>query len=138
MPNPLSAVLGKVGYVVLVVALLAVAANAAGLLAPSPAGGVMDAQTLRAQMTNKSDIFLLDVREPDEYTDGHIDGATLIPLGSLQSRVSELPKDRPIVVYCRSGRRSAEAVSQLRALGFDRAVNLTGGYTRWVAEKASK
>lgn len=138
MPNPLSAVLGKVGYVVLVVALLAAAANAAGLLAPSPAGGAMDAQTLRAQQAHNAALFLLDVREPDEYAAGHIDGATLIPLGSLQSRAAELPKDRPIVVYCRSGRRSAEAVSQLHALGFDTAVNLTGGYTRWAAENPAK
>lgn len=63
--------------------------------------------------------FLLDVRTPDEFGLGHIHGAQNIPLATLTGRLKELPKDRPIVVYCASGMRSAHARSVLKASGFD-------------------
>jgi rhodanese-related sulfurtransferase len=62
---------------------------------------------------------LLDVRTPDEFRDGHLEGAINIPLSDLAARLSELPRDRPLIVYCASGRRSARAVSALRARGID-------------------
>lgn len=80
--------------------------------------------------------FLLDVREPSEFEQVRIDGAVLIPLGELPSRLSELPKDRTIVVYCRSGRRSQMAADYLRQNGFSRIENLTGGMNAWVASHA--
>ena len=74
--------------------------------------------------------LLIDVRSPGEYEEGHIQGARLLPLPQLLSRVSELPKDRPIVCVCHSGSRSAMATKQLRALGYS-ARNMTGGMVRW-------
>jgi phage shock protein E len=61
---------------------------------------------------------LLDVRTSEEFASGHLDGAVLIPVSDLAVRMGELPRDRPVVVYCRSGRRSAAAADQLRSAGF--------------------
>ena len=77
--------------------------------------------------------FLLDVREPAEWADGHIEGATLIPLGQLAARVAELPTDREIICICRSGARSAHAQSALDRSGhFGTSYNMAGGMLRWV------
>ena len=75
---------------------------------------------------------LVDVREPAEHAAGAIDGAVLIPLRQLMARAEQLPKDRPVVVYCQSGGRSARAVAALRSQGFD-AHNLVGGLIAWRA-----
>ncbi len=75
---------------------------------------------------------LLDVREPQEWQAGHAPQADHIPLGELESRLAELPRDRQIICVCRSGRRSALAAQQLVAHGHQ-AVNLTGGMTAWAA-----
>jgi rhodanese-related sulfurtransferase len=74
--------------------------------------------------------LLLDVRQPEEYREGHIPGATLIPLGDLASRMNDLPKDREIICVCRSGNRSGSATQRLRAAGYN-AVNLQGGMISW-------
>jgi len=80
---------------------------------------------------------LLDVREPAEFTGslGHIAGARLVPLGSLMQRTSEIEKDRPVVVVCRSGARSAHATLMLRNAGFAKVANLAGGMLRWRAQR---
>lgn len=75
---------------------------------------------------------LLDVRNPDEWIAGHAPAATLIPLGDLEARHTELPADRRIVVVCRSGSRSAQATQALVGAGYD-AVNLAGGMKAWAA-----
>lgn len=76
-------------------------------------------------------IILVDVREESEWQEGHVAGAVHIPLASLNARsVSELPKDVPIYLYCRSGRRAGIAQSQLRSLGFEKAKNI-GGILDW-------
>ena len=79
---------------------------------------------------------VLDVREPGEFTGslGHIAGAKLVPLGSLMQRFSEIEKDRPVVVVCRSGARSAQATVLLRNAGFAKVANLAGGMLRWRAQ----
>jgi DMSO/TMAO reductase YedYZ molybdopterin-dependent catalytic subunit/rhodanese-related sulfurtransferase len=76
--------------------------------------------------------LLLDVREPDEWAESHAAGATLIPMGEVQARRHELPRERRIVVVCRSGGRSAAITDALRTYGYD-AVNLTGGMCAWTA-----
>ncbi|HEX2065584.1 MAG TPA: rhodanese-like domain-containing protein, partial [Candidatus Thermoplasmatota archaeon] len=76
------------------------------------------------------EFFLLDVREPDEHEEFHLPGSTLIPLGQLPRRRVELPRGRPIAVYCAVGGRSARATDFLRAQGFD-AVNVRGGVRAW-------
>jgi adenylyltransferase/sulfurtransferase len=74
---------------------------------------------------------LIDVREPFEYEIARIDGAKLIPLGEIAERVNELQRERPIVVHCHSGRRSAEAVRLLQQRGFANVYNLEGGIDAW-------
>ena len=75
---------------------------------------------------------VLDVREPWEFEEAHIDGAVLVPLGELTARASEIPASRPLVVYCAVGGRSAAAVEWLRQNGRPDAVNLAGGIQRWM------
>ncbi len=75
--------------------------------------------------------FLLDVREPDEFRQAHIQGATLIPLGSLQASLARLPKNREILVICASGSRSGSATKSLIAAGYQ-ALNVRGGMGNWM------
>ena len=75
--------------------------------------------------------LILDVREPSEWAAGHVQGATLIPLGSLASRVSEVPKDKDVVVVCRTGVRSAQGRDILQKAGFTRVTSMVGGLTAW-------
>ena len=77
--------------------------------------------------------FILDVREPDEWNESHIPGATLIPLGELASRVDELPKDQEIVVVCRSGNRSQQGRDALLSAGFSQVTSMAGGIKQWTA-----
>ena len=77
--------------------------------------------------------FLLDVREADEWDAGHAPEAVWIPMGELQARVDELPRDRRIVAICRTGARSHAVAAALLGAGFD-AVNLDGGMREWAAE----
>ena len=77
---------------------------------------------------------LIDVREPYEWRIGRIEGARLIPLGRLGAVVTELARDRDIVVYCHHGVRSHAAAEFLLAQGFERVSNLSGGIDRWSAE----
>ncbi len=77
--------------------------------------------------------FILDVREPDEWNTVHISGATLIPLGELQSRLNEVPKDQEVVVVCRSGNRSATGRDILRQAGFEQVTSMAGGMNQWQA-----
>ncbi len=78
--------------------------------------------------------FLLDVREPHEQSICRIDGAVLIPLGDLENRTAELPRDKRILIHCKSGGRSARAVSKLRELGFEDVWNISGGIIAWARE----
>jgi rhodanese-related sulfurtransferase len=83
-----------------------------------------------AQMRNQG-AFILDVREPSEWTQVHIPGATLIPLGQLPNRLNEVPKDRKVVVYCHSGNRSAQGRDILHNAGFTQVTSMAGGITQW-------
>lgn len=93
----------------------------------------MTVEEYAAWRRDKTPHFLLDVREPEEHALARVDGGVLIPLGELGARLSELPKDRPLVVMCHHGIRSAHAVHHLREAGFD-AVNLSGGIDAWARE----
>ena len=79
------------------------------------------------------DAFLLDVREDDEWTAGHIPGAVHVPMMEIPARTDEVPDDRDVVVVCRVGSRSAQVVAYLRQHGWDRAINLDGGMAAWDA-----
>src|SRR5579862_9385468 len=75
----------------------------------------------------------IDVREQDEWDEGHIPGAVHVPRGNLESRIEGVVGDRsqPIVLYCASGARSAFAADSLTSLGYERPVTLAGGFTDW-------
>jgi rhodanese-related sulfurtransferase len=77
---------------------------------------------------------LLDVREQREWNEAHIDGARLIPLGQLESRLSEVPRDKEIVVVCRSGGRSAAGRDVLKKAGFKQVTSMSGGMKAWMSE----
>lgn len=99
----------------------------------TPAGrsqSAIHAVEARARIDSAAPPFLLDVREPYEYAEGHIEGARLLPLGELGRRLNELPRDREILVICRSGNRSGMATRQLVQAGYQ-AVNLSGGMIGW-------
>ncbi len=106
-----------------------VASAPAGTVAALPAEvSVSEASRLR-----DAGAFILDVRQPDEWAAGHIPGATLIPLGELPARVAEVPKDRQVVVVCRSGNRSAQGRDILLGAGFPSATSMAGGMNDWTA-----
>ena len=86
---------------------------------------------------NPGRVQVVDVREPEEFDGalGHIQGAKLIPLGSLSKAFSSVSKDLPVVVVCRSGARSAQATVLLRNAGFTKVANLAGGMLRWRGQR---
>ena len=90
----------------------------------------MDPATLAREMSR---FQVVDVRYPNEWEAGHIDGAVHIPGDYIFDRVGELDPTRPVVTMCRSGSRSAEAAKDLASEGFD-VQNLEGGIDAWVAE----
>jgi rhodanese-related sulfurtransferase len=75
--------------------------------------------------------LLVDVREPNEFAQGRAEGAVLLPLGQLNTRFEELPRDRKLLMVCRTGGRSSNATQFLASQGFDNAVNVTGGMVAW-------
>lgn len=93
--------------------------------------------TETVQLINRKDALVIDVRDTGEYEAGHIAGARHVPEKQLTERLKELEKfkERPLIVVCRSGTRSAAAVQVLRRGGFNEAVNLRGGISAW--EQAS-
>jgi len=74
---------------------------------------------------------LIDVRGFDEFVAGHAEGAACVPLPDLERRAGELPTDRPLLVICQSGGRSALAAARLRALGMDNVTDVRGGFDAW-------
>jgi adenylyltransferase/sulfurtransferase len=96
---------------------------------------VIEPVALKQMMMSPARFVLIDVRRPDEFTAGHIEGASLMPLDTLPASYARLPRDVRLVVYCRSGHRSAQAVSFLREHGYGRAVSLNGGYLAWTAQR---
>ena len=100
--------------------------------------GIQEVDTVAAlQLINHKNALVLDVREEKEFNTGHILNAKLIPLGKLSEQMTELERyrDRPIVVVCRTGQRSASACALLGKKGFAQAYNLEGGVSAW--QKAS-
>jgi molybdopterin/thiamine biosynthesis adenylyltransferase/rhodanese-related sulfurtransferase len=103
--------------------------------APPMTDGIPEitAKDLKARQDRGDDIFILDVREPHEYQICNLNGK-LIPLGDLPRRVNELDSSREMVVHCRSGKRSADAIQFLQKAGFKKLLNLKGGVLAWADE----
>lgn len=97
-----------------------------------PVSGIrnISASELETYLTDKNRVFV-DVREPHEYKSGHVQGMKNIPLGQLAGRTGELPKDREIVLMCRSGGRSMMAAKTLKKHGYTQIVNVRGGISAW-------
>ena len=113
-------------YAMLTSALLSVAAFAAP-------GTIQTVKVNQVAALQSRGVLLLDVREASEYKEGHAPGSTLIPLGQLQQRLSEIKdyKNLQVAVICRSGNRSAQAIKVLERAGFSAAVNVEGGMNAW-------
>jgi rhodanese-related sulfurtransferase len=79
----------------------------------------------------RGDLFLLDVRTPGEYRQARLEGSRLIPIDQLVKRLAEVPKDRPVLVYCAVGSRSAQVVNYLARQGYPELYNLNGGIYAW-------
>ena len=105
-------------------------------IAAAASSGVATPSVSQLRVTRLADpearngLIVLDVRNDDEWTQGHIPGAIHIPLASLPRRISELPPDRPIAVHCQGGTRSAIATSLLQRHGRD-VSNVPGGFSEW-------
>ena len=84
-----------------------------------------------SMVVKQDSLYLLDVRTPGEFRQARLDGANLIPIDQLLNRLAEVPKDRPILVYCAVGSRSAQVVNYLARQGYPEVYNLYGGIYSW-------
>jgi rhodanese-related sulfurtransferase len=90
-------------------------------------------QELKEKIDNGEDFQLIDVREDFEYETSNLNGE-LIPLGGILIETDKISKDKPVVVMCRSGKRSAAAIMQLEQLGYTNLSNLKGGILAWAED----
>ncbi len=90
-------------------------------------------QELKQKIDHNEDFQLIDVREPFEYEMSNLNGEN-IPLAGIVLEASKISKDKPVIIQCRSGARSAAAVMQLEQLGYTNLYNLKGGILAWAAE----
>ena len=97
------------------------------------AGGSRVSAAQATQMINREDALMIDVRDPAEFGAGHVIGARNVPLARIDDGANDLAKrkDRPLVVYCDGGERSAKAAEALRKQGFARVTSLSGGLGAW-------
>ena len=96
-----------------------------------PAVPSITVEELKEKRDREESFTLLDVREPQEWSISDLPGSIKIPLGSLPQRFSEISKEGEIVVYCRTGGRSGQAVQFLQKMGYTGAKNLVGGINHW-------
>jgi rhodanese-related sulfurtransferase len=125
----------------LLLAPLVLGLSACGASTPKPAAQTgkqeqlpmnMTVNDLATRLDRGDDLLVLDVRSPEEFVqDGHVRGATLIPLPDLTMRLNEVPTNRPIACFCRSGIRSQMACDVLRQHGYAELTNVTGGIKSW-------
>jgi phage shock protein E len=126
---------------IFVILALALTACMASPTAPAPApvatqvditqlGPNVDVATVKA-LQGRDDVVILDVREQSEYDAGHIAGVKLIPKDTVANRLSEIPKDKPVIVTCHSGNRSGQVTDYLRQQGYTNVHNMTGGLNAW-------
>jgi rhodanese-related sulfurtransferase len=105
--------------------------------APAGAASPWKVDGKTAQLLVRTGARLVDVRNPDEFAAGHIDGAILVPVDKLEEKAAASigPPSTPVVVYCKSGRRSAQAAETLRRMGYVEVYDL-GGMDAWKASAA--
>src|ERR1043165_4310944 len=93
----------------------------------------ISAAELKELKDKKADFELIDVREDYEYEEVNI-GGKHIPMGEVMERMNEIPKDKQVVLHCRSGKRSASVISALEKQGYTNLYNLSGGIMAWLEE----
>jgi rhodanese-related sulfurtransferase len=92
--------------------------------------GLRNIDRLKTRL-KETDLVLVDVREPSEYAAGRIDGAINIPLRTLAQNLDQIPKDKPVMLYCSSGYRTGMGVMTLRLLGYDNVEGFPPSYKGW-------
>lgn len=98
---------------------------------PRPSVEEADVRRTADALANEPEAVLVDVREPEEWSQGRARGARHIPLRQLPDHLDALPRAAPVYLICRSGSRSATAAAYLRQAGFERPVNVSGGMIAW-------
>jgi rhodanese-related sulfurtransferase len=126
----------------LIVPVAATAGDTARAAAPAVASPAAAPATKMRPMTQEQllehlnghpdHLFVLDVRTPQEFAEGHVPGAVNVPYDQVASRLAEVPKDKDIVLYCRSGRRAGLAADVLAASGYTRLSHLEGDMPAWI------
>ncbi len=125
-------IMAVVAVIFLVIAFLVFGSNPAENAATS--GNLPpEINTATAKQMFDEGAFMLDVRNPDEWAEYHVDGATLIPLPELETRVNEVPRDREIIVICNSGNRSQVGRDILLDAGFENVTSIAGGIQGWMS-----
>lgn len=99
------------------------------LAAPPP---ITQEQLLELQAGKDPELLVLDVRSPEEYAAGHVPGAVNVPYDQVAARLAEIPKDKDVVLYCRSGRRTGIAAEVLESNGYTRLRRLQGDLEAWM------
>jgi adenylyltransferase/sulfurtransferase len=95
----------------------------------------LSVEELQEKLEAQEDLFLLDVRNPNEYEICHLDNSVLIPMNHVPNNIKHIPRDKPVVVYCHHGMRSASVIQFLEQNHqFDNLYNLTGGINAWAYE----
>jgi len=101
----------------------------------APAPGLINPSIYQREFVDgEVEHFLLDVRSVAEFSEGHLRDAVNIPVEILNQQLGDVPADRPIVVYCRTGGRSAEAITILHNAGFTDLYDLDGGIVAWMEQ----
>lgn len=128
-------------FLVLMVLISLIIAGCGSSSAPSsssstPSAGYTDisAEQLKSMIDSNKNMVIVDVREKDEYDQGHIQGALFLPLSEIQQRFKELPTDKTLVLVCASGARSSSAATFLVQNNYKDLYNLQGGLAAWPYE----
>lgn len=141
--NPAKKNAGSTKWIIIAVLVVVLTAAAVAAIALRDTEAAVDSQTTLAANREidaqegydlyQQGVYTLDVRTPEEYQAGHIPGATLIPLNELASRTRELRVGEPILIYCRSGNRSLQAMNLLGDAGIKGLASMDGGISAWIS-----
>lgn len=120
--------------VAVVVAMLALSLSAGSARADEAKSvpRVSQDELLERQARKDPQLFVLDVRTPQEFAAGHVPGAVNVPYDQVGARLAEIPRDKDVVIYCRTGRRTGLAAEVLGANGYERLSHLDGDMTAWL------
>ncbi len=91
----------------------------------------VDSRTAQKMLKENADVYLLDVRTPQEYFQARLAGAHLIPIDKFMARINEVPTDRPLIIYCAVGARSSQVAEYLVRKGYPEVYDLRGGIEAW-------